>query len=134
MDSLYTLDVEFMRNVVYLFSLLIANITLAQVTDCGRYSMKGVLRESVQKPGVFEYVVLEETQSALKFLVTSEADLGLIMPFKDKTTTIEASVLKKLDGTKGEINKILKIDMRLANPLSKNHSGISLVEKENCLK
>ncbi len=106
---------------------------MGQFIDCGRYEMRGVLRQHPDLKRQFHYAVLEETQSAMMFSVTEESDLAAILPFLDKATTIEASLFKKLNGTRGEINRIKKIELRLPNPLAKNNLGLSLVEKAHCL-
>lgn len=106
---------------------------MGQFIDCGRYELKGILRQLPDQKRQFHYSVLEETQSAMLFLVAEESDLSVLLPFLDKPTFIEASILKKLNGTQGEINKIKKIQLRLPNPLSKNNLGWSLVEKAPCL-
>ena len=122
-----------MRICFILCCLFLANQSKAQFMGCGRYSFKGVLRQSPDQANSFYYAVLEETQSALKLKVGEGSDLEKLLPFKDKPTMIEASLPKKLNGTLGEINKISNIEMRLPNPLSKNSLGLSQLEIANCI-
>ena len=104
---------------------------------CGDYVLKGVLvkntGESSQSSPVL-YQVNQKTQSQMQFTFQSAQDLLLVSSYLDVPTTMKVRILKKMDGTKGEIHEVNGVSIRKPNPLVPfSDSGIFLQSLKNCL-
>lgn len=115
----------------YFFILsFIPALTLADVvTDCGEYTVKGVVRGGV---GI-SIVVNEKTQSEYTIVMPVE-EMAKIGSYLDDAVTAKLKIEKIISPVKGEIKKIISIDRRIPNPLNPEDTGLKLDKKFDCLK
>ncbi|MBC7714455.1 MAG: hypothetical protein H7177_14010 [Rhizobacter sp.] len=99
------------------------------VTDCGEYSLKGVVRGGV---GI-SIVVNEKTMS--QYTITMPVDLqGQIGAYLDAAISAKIVLQKKLTPVKGLANKIVSIERRVPDPLNPEDTGLTLTKKKDCEK
>lgn len=109
---------------------IISSSLQAAITDCGEYTIKGVVRPL--KKGL-TIVVNEKTQSEMQ-ITTSILESSKLGAFLDKPVTVKALLVKKFDGTKGEAEKILSAEFRLPDALNPKDTGVSLDKKTECIR
>lgn len=98
---------------------------------CGEYWVAGTVR--INKTGYF-LIVNEKTQSEYR-LKTPIIEEPKLSPYVDKPMKARILITKKIDGTIGEINKILTVEYRISNPLHPNFdTGFRSIKKMICKK
>ncbi|WPU65660.1 hypothetical protein [Peredibacter starrii] len=118
--------------ILILISIPLTGLAAADFKGCGVYSMHGRLIKNEKDQLV--YLVHGGTRSQLDFAVNGD-DVATFAAYLDKPTSIEAVIPKPMEGTKGSIKKISKINIRLPDPLNPEHdSFISLKSKKDCEK
>lgn len=99
---------------------------------CGHYLLRGTLLLDKEHK-LLIYSVNHLTKSELVFSIPNKNDLNIIAGFLNKSTAIKADILKKMDGTKGEIQNIKEVDVRYPNPLSgPQDTYIRLLQSKSC--
>lgn len=101
--------------------------------ECGQYLINGIIKSSNQSKPTIILVVNEGTKSEFTFTFASTEDDLAYNIYRDKDVVLKANIQKKLNGTTGEISKVLEIKKRIPNPLSSKDTGFHLVEKMKCL-
>lgn len=114
----------------FLILLLVPQISLADLSSCGEYQIRAVVRAS--KVG-HDIIVNEKTQSELTLTMPIVERMKLA-PYVDRDITAVALLNKKFDGTKGEIDQIISIESRIPDPLSPGDTGLKLIKKTACKK
>lgn len=114
----------------FLTLLLIPQISLADLSGCGEYQVRAVVRAGTVG---HEIIVNEKTQSELT-LTMPIVDRLKLAPYVDRAITAVVLLNKKFDGTKGEIDHIISIEARIPDPLSPTDTGLKLVKKTDCKK
>jgi hypothetical protein len=104
-------------------------------TQCGDYVVKGVLIQNTTdttKVNPVIYKVNQKTKSEMAFTFKAE-DLGLVSSYLDVPTTMKVKILKKMEGTKGEIAEVNGVSIRKPNPLDPySDSGIFFQSARHC--
>ncbi len=101
--------------------------------ECGLYLIHGTIKSSNQSKPTILLLVNEGTKSEHTFTFAKvEDDLGYNL-YKDKEVALTAHLLKKLNGTSGEISKVAEIKKRIPNPIGAKHTGFHLIQKMKCL-
>lgn len=108
----------------------IANAGIAGLSECGEYTIKGVIRPL---PEGLTIVVNEKTQSELKITMPL-LEQSKIGGHINKPVTIKALLTTQFDGTKGFTEKIISSELRLPDPLNPKDTGLSLDKKLDCKK
>lgn len=114
----------------FLLLMMVPQISLADLTDCGEYEVKAVVRAG--KVG-HEIIVNEKTQSQLTLSMPVLERLKLA-PYVDMPITASVVLNQKFDGSKGEIDAIVKIENRIPDPMKPGDTGIKLTKKMDCKK
>ena len=117
----------------YTFIFLILSlpqISIASLSDCGEYEVRGVVRAQEKGYGI---VVNEKTMSEINISLPLSEQLK-ILPYSDKPMKAVLLLDQKFDGTKGESNKIISITFRIPDPLKPGDTGMSLMKKTECSK
>lgn len=114
-----------------LLMILLPTLSLASMfTECGEYSVKGVVRSGQTS---FNIIVNEKTQSehVIDFLPSESQKIGAFV-----NRPIEAVVLldKKFNGTIGVGQTIISAKFRIPDPLNPKDTGFSLIKKVECRK
>lgn len=127
-----------MFNPYFTYILLIISIpTMAESdssyqSNCGVFKILGTVKENNQKKLVV--VVNEATKSEI-ILSTPVNNTLKILAYKGKPLIGEFEILKRMNGTFGEISKIIKIDYRSDSSFSTDENmGMSLVKKMKCVE
>ena len=103
-------------------------------SDCGKYLIHGIIRSTQKSRPTIHLIVNEKSQSEHTFNFTStEDDLGYNI-HKNKDVVVTALILKKLNGTSGELSKVEKIETRIPNVLKSKDTGFHLLQKLECQK
>lgn len=110
--------------------LLIPQMSLAELSECGEYEVKAIVRTT--KTG-HDIVVNEKTMSEMNISVPVTEQLKLA-PYVNRPMTAVVSLKQKFDGTKGQAESILKIETRIPDPMKPGDTGIKLVKKTDCKK
>ena len=100
-------------------------------STCGKYSIRGVAR--IEKDEIL-FVVNEKSKSqiTLSLPIIEQAKLG---PYINRPVTLTASLVKKMDGTKGSIAEIFDSPKgRVPDPLRAGDTGFKLLTAQDCLK
>lgn len=120
----------------YIVFVFIFNINLyaSSFEGCGVYRFSGILLEDKEAKLGFSYYVNPQTRSQMKFEFQDPKELAVLMPFLSIETSLEASITKEMDGTKGVFRELEKIERRLPNPLNAKTTGIWLAKKTKCQK
>ncbi|MDD4976165.1 MAG: hypothetical protein PHY93_17545 [Bacteriovorax sp.] len=115
------------------------NLKAQQLTGfrgCGEYTLKGILVKNTidfKQNGIFFYKTYLHTKSEMQFVIKDSADLALISSYLNVPTIMKAHITKMMDGTRGEINHISKVSLRINNPLDQlRNSGVDLITSKNC--
>jgi hypothetical protein len=108
--------------------ILLPQLSLATVSDCGEYEVRGIVRT---KQVGHEIVINEKTMSELNISLPISEMLKLA-PYVDRPMTAIILLNKKFDGTKGTSDKIISIKDRIPDPLKPDDTGLILVKKESC--
>ena len=99
---------------------------------CGEYLAAGTVHSSV-KTG-YTLVVNEKTRSEYNFKVPIIEE-PKFAPYVDKPLKASILVTKPIDGTRGEIEKVTKVEHRVPNPLHPVFdTGFRLIKKVECKK
>ena len=110
--------------------LLLPQISLAALSDCGEYEVRGIVRT---KQAGHEIIINEKTMSELTISVPTSEMLKLA-PYVDRPMKAVILLDKKFDGTKGVSNKVISISDRIPDPLRPTDTGLELVKKADCKK
>lgn len=119
-----------MKSFLVLYILTIPQLSMAGLSDCGEYEVRGVIRA---KKTSYEIVVNEKTQSELNIALPLHEQLKLL-PYSNKPMTAVLILDKKFDGTHGISEKIISIQNRIPDPLKPGDTGLSLLKKMECTK
>lgn len=113
-----------------LLLILIPTISLAEiVTDCGEYSVRGIVRAKIDG---LKLIINEKTQSEYTISM-SPSEQGQIGNLIDRDVTVELLLDKKIIGQSFATSKILSSKSRIPNPLNPNDTGFSLLKKIPCI-
>ena len=116
---------------IFLFLILtIPQISIAELSACGEYEVRGVVRAKEKGYGI---VVNEKTMSEINISLPLNEQLK-ILPYSDKPMKAVLVLDQKFDGTKGISNKIISIVLRIPDPLKPGDTGMSLMKKTECHK
>lgn len=116
--------------ITILMLLFIPQMLLAELSDCGDYEVRGVVRAG--KLG-HEIIINEKTMSELNITLPIQEQLKLA-PYVDRPMKAVILLDKKFDGTKGVSNKIISINDRIPDPLKPKDTGLELIKKTSCKK
>lgn len=119
-----------MKYILAFLILTLPLLSLADLSDCGEYEVRGVVRA---KSTSYEIVVNEKTMSEINIAFSMNEQLKLL-PYADKAMTAVLILDKKFDGTKGQSEKIINIKSRIPDPLRPDDTGLSLLKKMKCTK
>jgi hypothetical protein len=123
-----------MKSFLILSFLVFPLITLAgesTVGDCGEYKIKGIARMINHSPLI---IVNEHTISQYTFSIPISEE-PRIAPFIDSAFELTATIVKKLDGTKGQARDLKDITLRIQHPLGDTpDTGFKLLTKLPCQK
>jgi len=119
-----------MKSFLTLCILTTPQLSMAGLSDCGEYEVRGVIRA---KKTSYEIVVNEKTRSELNIALPLHEQLKLL-PYSNKPMTAVLILDKKFDGTDGISEKIISIKSRIPDPLKPNDTGLSLLKKMKCSK
>lgn len=99
-----------------------------EVSDCGEYKIKGIIRA---RENTAALVVNEKTFSehTFKFRIEELVKVGLFM---DSNVSVRLEILHPFKGYYGLADKVISIDMNIADPLEQNSERITLVKKIVC--
>lgn len=134
-----------MRNLLISFIVLISMTTILKAqdsstelknapSDCGKYIIHGIIRSTQISRPTIHLIVNEKSQSEHTFnFASTDDDLGFNI-HKNKDVVVTALILKKLNGTSGELVKVEKIENRIPNALKAKDTGFHLLQKLECLK
>lgn len=114
----------------FLMLMMIPQISLAELTDCGEYEVRAIVRAGKLS---HEIIVNEKTQSQLTLTMPVLERLKLA-PYVDRPITAVVVLNQKFDGTKGEIDSIIKIENRIPDPMKPGDTGLKLIKKMDCKK
>lgn len=106
----------------------------SSIASCGQYEFKGVLKKDPLNMEEFNYIILESTKSQLSFKIKSRNDLISLIPFLDRPTSFNGEIQNSMNGTRGEIMNISKIDFRFPDPLNQKDQGVTLIKTMDCKK
>lgn len=103
-----------------------------EFTGCGEYLFKGVLRADKKLPLKFKYIVHENSQSQMSFNLKEKTDSIALIGIIDQPTSLKAKILKKMDGTYGELTEPREISHRISKPLSARDTEIIKITDLKC--
>lgn len=98
---------------------------------CGEYFAAGTVHST--KAGYF-LVINEKTRSEYTFKspIPEEPKFA---PYVDKPLLARITINKKIDGTRGDLEKVLKVEHRIPNPLHPIlDTGFRLIKRMECKK
>ena len=99
--------------------------------ECGEYNITGTVRMIKNTPFI---VVNEHTLSESVLAIPIEEE-PRVAPYLNRPCELRAMLNKKMDGTKGEVNTLKEITLRVPNPLNdKPDTGFTLLKKRPCQK
>ncbi len=122
------------------FLILLSSVVLAQENTkpyegfqgCGEYLAAGTVHSSV-KTG-YMLVINEQTRSEYNFRIPIMEE-PKFAPYMDKPLKASVLITKPIDGTRGEIEKVIKVEHRIPNPLHPVFdTGFRLIKKVKCKK
>ena len=114
----------------YIFLLMLfPQIIMAEIiTECGEYTVRGVVRDTPSGLSIF---VNEKTQS--EYIISmSPLEQGQLGGLINKNVTVELVLDKKFDGQKVTTSKIISKKSRIPNPINPEDTGFKLDKKINC--
>jgi hypothetical protein len=120
--------------ILVLLALNFSHSHAQEFKGCGEYALKGVVRKNPNAQLGVAYIVHENTKSQLLFEFNEKDDFVVLVAYLDKPTSLKAKVLKKMDGTKGEMVDVSKIALRFPNPLSASDTEFSKLSDIDCKK
>lgn len=112
--------------------ILSTGICSASFQGCGEYTLHGVLKKNKSSSFKMVYVVNEGSLSQMVFEFAKISEMYKVVPLLDKPTSINATVLKKMDGTKGILSDVTNLTKRYLNPLQKNEISLKKLKNLNC--
>lgn len=118
-----------MKYLLVLFTLIPAFSFAAIVTECGEYTVKGVVRGGI---GI-SIIVNEKTMSqyTLSMPGPQQAQIGAYL---DAPVTAKVVMTEHLSPVKGKVTEIVSISKRIPNPLNPEDTGLILNKKLECRK
>jgi len=116
---------KYIITLVFLFSFN----AFAEVNECGLYKLKGVVKNEKEfvlksQPGTLSEVTIFVSDFVSKTKLSAYVDRSVEAEFFVKTKTKTPYQVT--------IEKIEKINLRIANPLDKKDTEIKLIKKEKC--
>lgn len=111
-----------------LLLLSLPTIALAQFTECGEYTARGVVRAANSE---IKIIVNEKTQSET-VISMPRLEQAKIAGHLDKPVTINLLLTKPFDGMTGVSEKIIKIQLRIPDPIKAMDTGLILNNKTKC--
>lgn len=118
----------FMKYILPLFIMTLPQLSLAGLSECGEYEVRGVVRA---KQTSYEIVVNEKTQSEINIALPMNEQLKLL-PYSKKPMTAVLVLDKTFDGTNGTSDKVISIKDRIPEPLKPDDTGVLLLKKMKC--
>lgn len=114
---------------ILIFAFFLSLNVYAEVQECGLYKLKGVVKNEKE----FVLKSAPGTLSEVTVFVSDFASQTKLSAYVDKSVEAEFFVKTKTKTPyQVTIDKIEKIDLRIANPLDKNDMEIKLIKKEKC--
>ncbi len=117
-----------MKPILLFLILTIPQISLAELSDCGEYEVRGIVRAKEKGYGI---VVNEKTMSEINISLPMKEQLK-ILPYVDRAMSAVVLLDKRFDGTKGESENVMSIKTRIPDPLKPADTGLSLLKKTKC--
>lgn len=114
----------------FLMLMMIPQISMAELIDCGEYEVRAIVRAGKVS---HEIIVNEKTLSQLTLSMSPLERLKLA-PYVDMPISATVVLNQKFDGSKGEIDTIVKIENRIPDPMKPGDTGLKLVKKMSCKK
>lgn len=129
-----------MKAIVFLISCLLITPLKAEVQSgfqgCGEYVLKGIvvaIKEPLENEFPMKYKVNIGSKSEMTFSVKLRDDAILMGSYLKQPTTMKVEILEKMDGTIGVVDNIIKIGLRMPDPLNPtSDTGIFLQNKKAC--
>ncbi len=124
-----------MKKIYFFIFLISTNPLLGQeFKGCGEYAFKGVLMLDSTAPLQMSYIVHQSTKSEMTFFIINQEDILKLNSFLKVPTALQAKILKKMDGTKGEIIGLTKISRRFPAPLGYPETELKLLKTLDCAR
>ena len=111
-----------------LLLLSLPTIALAQFTECGEYTARGIVRAVNSE---IKIIVNEKTQSET-VISMPRLEQAKIAGHLDKPVTINLLLNKPFDGMTGVSEKIIKIGLRIPDPIRPLDTGLKLNKQTKC--
>lgn len=99
-----------------------------EITDCGEYTVKGIVRA---KEGAVSLIVNENTNSEYSIKFKTEEMIKIAL-FIDTPVIAKIELTKKFNGTYGYGSKIISADKHIADPLNQDTKRFVLNKKLPC--
>ena len=119
-----------MKFILLILIFILPQISVAELSDCGEYEVRGVVRAKERGYGI---VVNEKTMSEINISLPLHEQLK-ILPYSDRPMTAVLVLDKRFDGTNGLSESIVSIKNRIPDPLKPGDTGMSLLKKTQCSK
>jgi hypothetical protein len=110
------------------FLLLFPVIANAEISDCGEYNTRAVVRVIDSE---IRIVVNEKTQSET-IISMSKLEQGRLAGHIDKPVTIKLILTKKFNGMTGVADKIISTELRIPDPIKAMDTRLTLIKKMDC--
>lgn len=135
-DKISTMIPAIKKFPIYMLTLLclpaIARTDLSYQESCGVFKILGTVKDSPEKKLVV--VVNEGTKSEITLGTPKQNELKFLA-YKNRPLVGEFEVTTKINGTSGEISKLIKIDYRTNSPINtEENTSIKLIKKMKCQK
>lgn len=118
-----------MKLLLCLFILPHLAFAAGEVTDCGEYTVKGIVRA---KEGAVSLVVNENTHSEYNIKFKTEEMIKIAL-YIDTPVIAKIELTKKFNGTYGHGSKIISADKHIADPLNQDTNRFILNKKLPCI-
>ncbi|MDO9181712.1 MAG: hypothetical protein Q7U04_04860 [Bacteriovorax sp.] len=114
-------------SILFLISLPILAQNWTGISSCGTYTANGIVRTTDN--GII-LIVNEKTMSELIISVPIPNEI-ILAPYVDHSVKVTILFLKKHDPIKLE-GTVKEIELRVANSIDPQDTGIKLISKNNC--
>jgi hypothetical protein len=120
-----------MKKILFISIISQAILNTGNSFECGEYKISGIGRMLKNTPVL---IINERSLSEYVFTIPI-SEQPRIVPYIDRPFELHALIVKKGNGTRGELKDLKEISLRVPNPLSESpDTGIKLLHKLPCQK
>lgn len=121
------------RRFFLFFSIVFSVSAFSQeFSGCGEYHFKGILKYDEKAPLKMSYIIHEGSLSQMIFYLVDKEDINMLAAVTEKPSQFKAKIVKKMDGTKGELRSPTEIALRFPDPLRSSDTGIAKIKNLKC--